>query len=845
MPISVHRQARRGINFNSTRDTRLRGPLQNGAGLGLALALGIFSAVHPSAAEEEAPRFITLDIRQGELTPRIREILSELIEPRQIEEIFVKGLVRAKPVSEICKHEKDPADCGRDAEGLRSQVGRPSDGLGAVAGNHAGLDVIVEPSANYTGGQAYTPDFDWLSGQGWGPRIYKKGAAYMAAGPDAAYVLVAADDPRVVAYKPVAGSGASSANLWSGTLVVPLLSDTFNAAAPRAMDDRKYGTLGERDVGILPVDTRPEAELALLESDLVRDGTSHRQFRLNPSLPPEEVRRRVAMLTEATGPQVSTEDDETQVYSLTAPPESSMDPATLQAVTQKCLADARPDWPFDAREVVDRLKFALDVLAKENVGGPQRTKVLIVDTGISPTLLERPEFRGLLYPNLQERLAKHAAFTSLSSYQQHSRSGCRDLDGNSFYADHFGAAPKDEAGKCWQDGFGTSQLTPVPKNASSRQSYFPDHGSFVAGLAAGGPGLDSERELISKFVGLTFFRVFVQPKDPLKNSVGSDYKHLEESLSYAERSGADVINMSLATTDRRLLNGLLPLMNNESDKRILAVVAAGNNSEALDASDPNSVNIPASASKENKIRPNMIVVGALQQATSVSQDPLWPNSATSKVKVDIAAPGVRMVSLNSFGQNICMSGTSAAAPLVTFTAAILRSIGLTSPTDMRARILSAADFDSKLADRVAHGRRLNIAAAIDVFVDRIVVGGATRRGWINTEDTGPQLLRVCATNNNPFVNPTTLDGFGGLININNLWLWRQLPNERVQVWHRQDDFNFEECALPDTTLSDVTLSFFDLASNKTEEIALKNVESILPSPFRNVEQTVKRIGARN
>jgi hypothetical protein len=67
----------------------------------------------------------------------------------------------------------------------------------------------------------------------------------------------------------------------------------------------------------------------------------------------------------------------------------------------------------------------------------------------------------------------------------------------------------------------------------------------------------------------------------------------------------------------------------------------------------------------------MIVVGALQPDES---DPLWPMSAFSPFRVHIAAPGANIRSIGAENQNICNNGTSAATPLVSFTAGMIRAL---------------------------------------------------------------------------------------------------------------------------------------------------------------------------
>ena len=87
----------------------------------------------------------------------------------------------------------------------------------------------------------------------------------------------------------------------------------------------------------------------------------------------------------------------------------------------------------------------------------------------------------------------------------------------------------------------------------------------------------------------------------------------------------------------------------------------------------------------------------------------------------IAAPGLEIESTVGGNQTLGLSGTSQAAPYVAFTAALLRSLGVKEPGDIKDRIIASADFAPTLKNKVFSSGKLNIAKAISIKDDIIEV----------------------------------------------------------------------------------------------------------------------------
>jgi thermitase len=132
------------------------------------------------------------------------------------------------------------------------------------------------------------------------------------------------------------------------------------------------------------------------------------------------------------------------------------------------------------------------------------------------------------------------------------------------------------------------------------------------------------------------------------NAQGSGrYSHVANAIVRAVDDGAQIINLSLGGVNSSQL--LQDAINYATSRDVLVVAAAGNNGSS-------SVLYPAAY-------PNVISVGALNQDNT-------PASFSNTGKIDVWAPGVNVLALNSLGEFNTVNGTSFAAPNVTGLAAI-------------------------------------------------------------------------------------------------------------------------------------------------------------------------------
>ncbi|HET6506229.1 MAG TPA: S8 family serine peptidase [Baekduia sp.] len=184
---------------------------------------------------------------------------------------------------------------------------------------------------------------------------------------------------------------------------------------------------------------------------------------------------------------------------------------------------------------------------------------------------------------------------------------------------------------------------------------------------------------------------------------GTGYRSdIARAFDYAASNGARIVNASLAGTGRS--DVYRDVMAAHPDT--LFVVAAGN-----DGSDDDAV--PITPCDEDV--PNLICVAASDRA-----DRLADFSNYGATDVDIAAPGVDILSLFPDDTLGVMSGTSMATPLVTGVAALtLAAHPWLTTTELRDAVLAGARRLPSLDGLVATGGRLDAPGAMAAAGDRV------------------------------------------------------------------------------------------------------------------------------
>lgn len=176
-------------------------------------------------------------------------------------------------------------------------------------------------------------------------------------------------------------------------------------------------------------------------------------------------------------------------------------------------------------------------------------------------------------------------------------------------------------------------------------------------------------------------------------------EHVMKSIEFAVQSGARVANGSFGKA--KSSQAVSDVIAAAGEKGLLFVVAAGN--------DSNDINVTPTYPASFQLS-NMIVVAA---TTSRGSKAYFSNYG--KGKVDLAAPGARILSTVKGGDYASWDGTSMAAPHVAGVAALVLSVNPKfSVAQVKKIILSSVDVDTGLSNAVTTSGRLNAAKAVEL-----------------------------------------------------------------------------------------------------------------------------------
>lgn len=230
------------------------------------------------------------------------------------------------------------------------------------------------------------------------------------------------------------------------------------------------------------------------------------------------------------------------------------------------------------------------------------------------------------------------------------------------------------------------------------------HGTHVAGIAAaewnnsqGGAGVCPECSLMILRAGT--------------QGAGFASGDIVAAIRYAADNGADVINLSIGgpqwgKAERNALKYAI-------GKGSLIVAAAGNedrNNDTIDYSTVPIFGVPFGPSYPASYD----LPGLISVAASTPGDGYASFSNVGRYSVDLAAPGVDIVSTVPTSAYLEMSGTSMSSPFVAGLAGLLRSANTSmTPVQMKNAILNGIDEPGLKSGRSLTNGRVNALAALD------------------------------------------------------------------------------------------------------------------------------------
>lgn len=234
-----------------------------------------------------------------------------------------------------------------------------------------------------------------------------------------------------------------------------------------------------------------------------------------------------------------------------------------------------------------------------------------------------------------------------------------------------------------QVGIGDNTPPLNPLNSAAMPDVVPDaisgHGTHVAGLILGGDTAGLGSGLFDLGENDAWLKMTIVPLSDGKRFVS---RTALSSFVELKLQDVDITNFSVKYGPKAevVLRDLV-----EEGRKTLFVVAAGNNGRDVMAQKDGEENIFPAAFGGTGSR-NVVTVAAEDGSGNLTD---FTNHSPSLV--DIAAPGCNIPSWLDGANSSPLSGTSQAAPLVTFTAALLSHRKLT-PYQIKRRIMLSGDI---------------------------------------------------------------------------------------------------------------------------------------------------------
>ncbi len=284
---------------------------------------------------------------------------------------------------------------------------------------------------------------------------------------------------------------------------------------------------------------------------------------------------------------------------------------------------------------------------------------------------------------------------------------------------------------------GMDPRVPKPEDAA--------HGTWVASAALGGALFARiQAAMGSSTILLDPYRLHEARATGNVIIPAESFLRLFDRLDQTIFFGRIIVNLSQRSSSelRSVYNRL-----GDQNPNFLFIVAAGNGvgsgpDNQGQILDENTASFPAVyGGHNNKGRANLLSVAALYR----DKDGAWQRARFSDFGpkiVEIGAPGcaVPVFDYNKEDEVWAskprfVNGTSFSAPLVSFTAALISSeINTLTASEIKQRILAAADLNPGLTRDITDGRSLNVPKSVAIYYDLIELDGGLQLGTITLRD---------------------------------------------------------------------------------------------------------------
>ncbi len=207
----------------------------------------------------------------------------------------------------------------------------------------------------------------------------------------------------------------------------------------------------------------------------------------------------------------------------------------------------------------------------------------------------------------------------------------------------------------------------------ARKPFDPEqsgHATHVAGIAAGNAATPSSSGFRSGVAPRAYIGNYKALSVPTDANVGLDGNAAElvAAIEAAVADGMDVINLSIGEPEVAPSRDLVALaLDGAAAAGVVPVVAAGND---FDDFGPGSLSSPGTA--KDAITVAAVTIPTASGSSLASFSAAGPTALSLRLKPDISAPGVAIVSSVPRGRWEALSGTSMASPQIAGVSALLK-----------------------------------------------------------------------------------------------------------------------------------------------------------------------------
>jgi hypothetical protein len=769
-----------------------------------ALIFGAALLLSGPALAQDAPNTLMLDLRQPP-SPELQEALAALINPSNVNPAFAREATQARPLSELCAETADRSFQAICSLYTSDQV-EPRPAVAVLSQQQ--LDAFARQlNSRQPPGELVSP--------------YDGSIVSTLSSPDGSiYALLPATSE--LARQNVLLEPPSRLSSGDGMLAIRLPSTTTAANVPLTSTKMATWPVGQN---LIPTCDAAKEITTIASSDIEFDGSSRRAVSIER---PDKLAE-VAKLVEAEGgsvERVTTEQPGTAVEFAW--------PLRLELLsdTQACSTPLDSNWPFSAEAVATVLERDLDLLAAAGLTHDTRSRILVVDTGFDASITSNDQLSRFLDANRWELfvgglLGQSTKLDTICADPNEVRN-LGNAFGNAFGYVPALATPR-ESGICIQDNPLSHLVAPAAESAKDG-AYESEHGTLVASVAVGGPALIERFKHLDRLIGLKMARIF---RRDACGALRSDPEDVTGAFVYARKNDVNVINgsfrvpvifnkLDFTSEFTALVEEFARPLDGRSIGQKLVVMAAGNAAGAMSTTD---MMFPVTY-VSNEVPDHIILVGGVQRTANGRSLEMYSKSTYHNRMVEIAAPAVNVPASAPGGKLACVTGTSIAAPQVTFTAAVLAALGYGSAPAIKARILATALKVDAFADKIQGGRVLDVAAALDIAADLIWVEGKVKRVVLRSFMDGDTRVYLCrGASDSPNV-----DNIPNALDARVLAYWSRLPNGEAEAWKVQENrINFRRgrCKPPTGKLA-----YFDLETGKEGAADYDKIDRIVPTSAR-------------